>query len=417
MRAACVVRAVPVVTSAVTAAALMCASLSGCAGDGGLQEPSTTQESAAASSSTAEAVSSSSSASLSPSPVAPVTGLNPADMGSAQARVPADVRGKVASLMVVGVTDYEQAKAALEQGVGGLIIPSWADSGLLTEPGHDINALREQYPRPFAVAIDFEGGRVQRHTNVLGDFMAPRALAATPDEVIQGTGYDIGRSLREHGVNVDYAPVVDLDVSDLDIVGDRAFGGDPAEVTRVAALFAQGLIDAGVTPTFKHFPGHGRASGDTHHALAVTPPLEDVRGLDMLPYGPLAQQFPGGVTSVMMGHMIVPGLGPEGVPSSLNPEAYRILREGDYPGGVPFGGVVVTDDLSGMRGILDYAPTPEAVKRAIAAGADQALWSSGVDVAEIIGYVTAAVESGELPLARVEEAAIRGQQQLIDAGL
>ena len=402
------------VTSAVAAAVLVSSSLSGCAGGRGAQEPPSMQVSADASPSAEEAVAPSTSTPPPPPPVTPVT---PADMGSAKARVPADVRGKVASLMVVGVTDYEQARFALEQGVGGLIIPSWADPGLLTEPGRDINALREEHPRPFAVAIDFEGGRVQRHTKVLGDFMAPRALAGTPDEVIQGTGYDIGRSLREHGVNVDYAPVVDLDVTDLDIVGDRAFGGDPVEVARVATLFAQGLIDAGVTPTFKHFPGHGRASGDTHHALAVTPPLEEVRALDMLPYGPLAAQFPGGVTSVMMGHMIVPGMGSEGVPSSLNPEAYRILREGDYPGGVPFGGVVVTDDLSGMRGILDYAPTPEAVKRAIAAGADQALWSSGADVAGIIDYVTAAAESGELPLARVEEAAIRGQQQLIDAGL
>lgn len=118
-----------------------------------------------------------------------------------------------------------------------------------------------------------------------------------------------------------------------------------------------------------------------------------------------------------MGHMIVPGMGPEGVPSSLNPEAYRILRDGDYPGGVPFEGVVVTDDLSGMRGILDYAPTPVAVKRAIAAGADQALWSSGADVPQVIDGVVAAVQSGELPEARVNEAAARAQQQLINTGL
>ncbi|MDY5786214.1 glycoside hydrolase family 3 N-terminal domain-containing protein, partial [Corynebacterium sp.] len=268
---------------------------------------------------------------------------------------------------------------------------------------------------PFSVAVDFEGGRVQRHTQVFGAWMTPRDLAGQPPEVIQGAGYDIGRSLRAHGVNVDYAPLLDLNLANLPIVGDRSFGTDPAEVQRVAGLFAQGLIDAGVTPTFKHFPGHGRASGDTHHVLAVTPPLAELEAVDLVPFAGTLRQFPR--ASVMMGHVIVPGLGVEGVPSSLNPAAYSLLRGGDYPGGAPFDGVVVTDDLSGMRGILDYQPTPEAVKSAIAAGADQALWSSGTDVAYIIDLVTAAVESGEIPAERIDAAAVRTQQQLLDVNL
>ncbi|WP_235840675.1 glycoside hydrolase family 3 N-terminal domain-containing protein [Corynebacterium liangguodongii] len=334
---------------------------------------------------------------------------------SAADRVPEDLRQKVASLMVVGVSNYDQARFALDQGVGGLIIPSWADPALLTEEGRNINALRAEYGRPFSVAVDFEGGRVQRHTQVFGEWMPPRGLAHQPDGVIRGTGYDIGRSLRAHGVNVDYAPLLDLDVASLDIVGDRSFGTDPGEVARVAGLFAQGLVDAGVTPTFKHFPGHGRASGDTHLALAVTPVLADLEALDMLPYATVLRRHPG--ASVMMGHVIVPGLGGGDVPSSLNPEAYRILREGDYPGGVPFDGVIVTDDLSGMRGITDYRPTPDAVRDAIASGADQALWSSGADIPLIIDGVTAAVLAGAIPAERIDAAAERTQRQLIAVGL
>ena len=116
-------------------------------------------------------------------------------LSAAQQRVPADLREKVASLMVVGVSNYDQARTALDQGVGGLIIPSWADPALLAEDGRNVNALREQYDRPFSVAVDFEGGRVQRHAQVLGEFMPPRALAGQPPEVIRGTGYDIGLSL------------------------------------------------------------------------------------------------------------------------------------------------------------------------------------------------------------------------------
>lgn len=317
--------------------------------------------------------------------------------------------------MVVGVSNYEQARAALDQGAGGLFIPSWADSALLTEEGRNINSLRAEYERGFSVSIDFEGGRVQRHTDVFGTFISPRQLAGTPPEVIQGTGYDIGSVLRAHGVTVDYAPLLDLDVSALNVVGDRAFHGSPDEVVRVAGLFAQGLIDAGVTPTFKHFPGHGRASGDTHYVLAQTPPVDSLRDLDLRPYGAILASFPR--AAVMMGHIIVPGLGAEGVPSSLNPEAYRMLREGDYPGGVEFDGLVVTDDLSGMRGLLNYAPTPEAVRLAIAAGADQALWSTGAELGPIIDGVVAAVEQGEIPAERIEESALRVQQHLIDSGL
>lgn len=252
----------------------------------------------------------------------------------AQQRVPQDLRAQVASLMVVGVSNYDQARFALDQGVGGLIIPSWADPALLTEPGRDINALREQYPRPFSVAVDFEGGRVQRHTQVFGQWMPPGQLAGQPDAVIRGTGYDIGRSLR---------------------------------------------------------------------------------ALDMAPYATALPQYP--TASVMMGHMIVPGLGAGDVPSSLNPEAYRILRQGDYPGGQPFDGVAVTDDLSGMRGIIDYRPTPQAVRDAIAAGADQALWTTGADIPAIIGLVTQSVIDGSIPRERIDAAAVRTQQQLIDVGL
>ncbi|OEY24230.1 beta-N-acetylglucosaminidase [Corynebacterium sp. BCW_4722] len=345
-------------------------------------------------------------------------GAEDAPQGPTQERVvepERDLRERVASLMVVGVSNYAQARFALDQGAGGLIIPSWADPKLLTEEGRNINALRAEYARPFSVAIDFEGGRVQRHTSVFGEFMPPRDLAAREDAAIRGTGYDIGRALRAYGVNVDYAPVVDLDTAGLEIIGDRAFGTDPREVERVAGLFSQGLIDAGVTPTFKHFPGHGRASGDTHLELATTPPLDELKRSDLLPYGPLLERFPR--ASVMMGHMIVPGLGADGVPSSMDPEAYRILREGDYPGGVPFDGVVVTDDLSGMRGILDYAPTIHAVARAIGSGADQALWSSGAGLAEIIDHVVWCVENGYIVPERVDEAAGRVQQQLIDVGL
>lgn len=324
--------------------------------------------------------------------------------------VPADLRERVASLMVVGVKNYDEARAALEQGAGGLFLPSWSDPALLTEEGRNINALRAEFGRPFSVGIDFEGGRVQRHADVLGSFPPPRDLAQQPPEVIRGAGYDVGRTLKKYGIDVDYAPLLDVDATGLDIVGDRAFGSSPERVAEVAVLFAQGLVDAGVTPTFKHFPGHGRASGDTHHTLALTPPIQDLHTFDLAPYAAVLPKFPR--ASVMVGHMVVPGAGDADTPSSLNPNTYRMLRTGDYPGGQPFNGVAITDDLSGMRAITDHMPTPVAVRRAIAAGADQALWSSGEGLRESVDGIVAAVEKGEIPLARIDEAALRVQLQM-----
>ncbi len=324
--------------------------------------------------------------------------------------ISADLRERVASLMVVGVTTYDEARAALEQGAGGLFLPSWSDPALLTQEGRNINALRKEFDRPFSVGIDFEGGRVQRHSDILGSFSSPRDLAQEPPGAIRDRGFEVGTRLASYGINVDYAPLLDVDAAGLDIVGDRAFGSSPERVAEVAVLFAQGLIDAGVTPTFKHFPGHGRASGDTHHTLALTPPLQDLNAFDLAPYAAVLPKFPN--ASVMVGHMVVPGVGDPKTPSSLNPDAYRLLRTGDYPGGQPFEGVAITDDLSGMRAITDLMPTPVAVRRAIAAGADQALWSSGKDLKEAIDGTVAAVDKGEIPVSRIDDSARRVQQQL-----
>ncbi|AWB82758.1 beta-N-acetylglucosaminidase [Corynebacterium yudongzhengii] len=333
----------------------------------------------------------------------------------ARQRVPADLRARIASLMHVGVRNADDARAKLAEGVGGLFVASWADPRLLYEPGRDLAALRHEAGHRFATSIDFEGGRVQRHQQVLGSFPSARELAATGDtDLVRDTGYTIGLSLRRHGVTVDFAPVLDIDVAALDVIGDRSFSPDPTVVGRFGAAFAEGLNSAGVAPVYKHFPGHGRASGDTHYTQAITPPLEELYSLDLPPFATALARRP---AAVMMGHMVVPGLGADGLPSTLDGIAYQLLRTGDYPGGRKFSGLVYTDDLSGMRAISDIFSLPDAVTTAIEAGADQALWSSGAQVAEAIDAVQHAVESGRIPERRIDEAAHRLQLQLYWAGV
>ena len=133
----------------------------------------------------------------------------------------------------------------------------------------------------------------------------------------------------------------------------------------------------------KHFPGHGHASGDSHKGRVTTPPLAELRTTDLRPY---EQLLGTGKVVVMVGHLDVPGL-TDGLPTSLTPATYRLLRD-DYR----FDGLVVTDDLGAMKAVTGTFTLPEAVLTALAAGADQALWSSGAQDATAVGKLLDSLE-------------------------
>lgn len=315
-----------------------------------------------------------------PSPSTPSATPSAADETS-EAEAPAsealeDVRARAAAKLMPPALNYEDARAKLDAGVGGLFIPSWADPELLSDGPRGINALREEVGRDFEVSIDFEGGRVQRFSEILGEYPSPQAMAEghSPEEVEQ-MATEIGHSLRAHGVTVDFAPVLDVDGGGLEVVGDRAFSTDPETAGDYGAAFARGLKAAGVKAVFKHFPGHGRASGDTHLGQAVTPPLEELHGHEFVPFHTALPQAP--EAALMMGHLVVPGLGEE--PASLNPRAYQLAREE-----LGFDGTIYTDDLGGMASISENFSVPEAVAAALAAGADMPLWSTDDDIDAVI---------------------------------
>ncbi|MGE0217885.1 glycoside hydrolase family 3 N-terminal domain-containing protein [Mycolicibacterium sp.] len=313
-------------------------------------------------------------------------------------------RDKLAQLLMVGVTGAADARAVVDtHHIGGIMIGSWTDLSMLSD-GSLADIAATAGPLPLAVSVDEEGGRVSRLSGLIGAQPTPRVLAqtSTPEEV-----YDValarGRQMRDLGITVDFAPVVDVTAAaDDTVIGDRSFGSDPAVVTDFAGAYARGLRDAGVLPVLKHFPGHGHGSGDTHAGSVVTPPLADLQADDLVPYRTLAAQGPVGV---MVGHMEVPGLtGSE--PASLSPAAYALLRSGNY-GGPPFAGPVFTDDLSGMAAITDRLGVADAVLRSLQAGADVALWLSTDQVPAVLDRLEAAVAAGELTMPGVDAAVAR----------
>jgi beta-N-acetylhexosaminidase len=313
-------------------------------------------------------------------------------------------RDKLAQLLMVGVTGADDARTVVAtQHVGGIFLGSWTDMSMLTD-GSLTEIAASADPLPLAVSVDEEGGRVQRLAKLIGDQPSPRVLARThtPAEV-----HDIaktrGEAMRKLGITVDFAPVVDVTTeADDEVIGDRSFGSDPATVVEYAGAYAQGLRDAGLLPVLKHFPGHGHGSGDSHLGDVTTPPLEQLKASDLIPYRTLTTEAP---VAVMVGHLEVPGLTAD-EPTSLTPAAYDLLRSGDY-GGPPFDGPVFTDDLSSMKAISDHFGVPDAALRALQSGADVALWVTTDEVPAVLDRLTAAVDSGELDAAKVDRSVLR----------
>lgn len=313
-------------------------------------------------------------------------------------------RARLLLFLTIGSTDLELV-AAVRSGAGGLFVPTSAVDLLARGAVRD---AVEGLDRPPLVAVDEEGGRVQRLRSVIGETPSAYEMAEMEPADIRELARTHGDAMRSLGLTVDFAPVVDV-VGDADlggggVIGDRSFSSDPAEVTRLAQAFAAGLADAGILPTYKHFPGHGRASGDSHHGLVTTPHIDDL-GPELEPYEDLLGEDP--VAAVMVGHLRVPGL-TDGEPASVSPAAVEgLLRDQ-----LGFDGLVVTDDLGGMQGILARYDTVSAAVLAVAAGVDMVLIPASVAEATVSALV-AAVEDGRIADGRLSTSAdrvLRAQQ-------
>ncbi|MGB8405582.1 MAG: glycoside hydrolase family 3 N-terminal domain-containing protein [Mycobacterium sp.] len=339
------------------------------------------------------------SASQPPTPNAPAVTPPCQQLNDALAQM--KPRDKLAQLLMVGVKGIDDAQAVVRvQQVGGIMIGSWTDLSMM---GPQLLGLEaENRPIPLAVSVDEEGGRVSRLKSLIGTQLSARAMVQqgmTADQ-IRAQAKERGQAMKGLGITVDFAPVVDVtDAPNDTVIGDRSFSNDPNKVTEFAGAYADGLRDAGLLPVLKHFPGHGRANGDSHKGAVVTPNLDALKSKDLIPYQTLTTQLP---VAVMIGHMQVPGL-TDGNPASLAPAAYDLLRKGGY-GGQPFNGPIFTDDLSSMGAINQRYSVPDAVLKALAAGADTALWITTNEVPAVLDRLEQALGAGDLHQDQVDQA-------------
>jgi beta-N-acetylhexosaminidase len=233
----------------------------------------------------------------------------------------------------------------------------------------------ETHRSPLLIAIDQEGGAVQRILSPATEWPGNMALGAAGDEQLASrVGEAIARELLAMGINLNIAPVVDVNNNpDNPIIGIRSFGADPNRVAALGAAFIQGMQNGGVAACAKHFPGHGDTAQDSHITLPSVP--HDLARLWRVELPPFDAAAHAGVASIMTAHVTFPALEPEpGLPATLSRRVITGLLRNE----MRFRGLIVADALE-MAAVADRFGVPQAAVRALQAGADMVPVCSGFE--------------------------------------
>jgi beta-N-acetylhexosaminidase len=262
---------------------------------------------------------------------------------------------------------------------------------------------------PLLIAVDQETGPISHLKDGFTVFPTPSLITATGDsQLAERVGQAVGQELHAVGINMDLAPIADLETNPQNpIIVRRSFGSDPAMVSPMIDAFVSGLQGAGIVATVKHFPGHGDSSSDSHTSLPVIDLSHD--RLESVELAPFRAAIGAQVSAVMVAHIWYPALEPQqDLPASLSPHVVTGLLRGE----LGYNGLVMTDALD-MDAIDTTYSYPDAVVKAIQAGVDLVIAAhiSPDTQAQAIDAVVSAVQSGSIPEARINESV----QRILDA--
>ena len=257
---------------------------------------------------------------------------------------------------------------------------------------------------PLFVAVDQEGGRVQRARNPVTRWPAMLAhdkLGNEGEATARDVGHAIGRELDALDFDIDFAPVLDVNSNpDNPIIGDRSFSGDAKRAAKLALSFADGLAAAGIVGCGKHYPGHGDTTTDSHLELPRVD--RDREGLEAIELYPFRRAAAAKLPMLMTAHVVFSALDSE-LPATLSPKIVGDLLRRD----IGYAGLVVSDDID-MKAIADHWGVAEAAERSILAGCDVLLLCRDRDHQRLAyeGLIRAA-ESSSLLRDRIRESAKR----------
>jgi beta-N-acetylhexosaminidase len=266
------------------------------------------------------------------------------------------------------LTPAERARL-LHPQVGGIILftRNYASVSQLATLCEEIHGLRNP---PLLIAVDHEGGRVQRFRDGFTQLPPMAALGRLWDRDEDGAlgaaracGLVLATELRACGVDLSFAPVLDLDAGICSAIGERGFHRDADAVSVLAAALQQGMADAGMAACGKHFPGHGHVATDSHHDVPVDDrALAELEQVDLVPFRCL---IAAGLAAIMPAHVIYPQV--DGASAGFSSVWLRYLRQE-----MGFDGVLFSDDLS-MEGARDAGGPAARGLAALRAGCDMVL--------------------------------------------
>lgn len=314
----------------------------------------------------------------------------------------------------------DEGAKELVQGikVGGIIYYQWAN-GLHSDRqvktlSEDLQELARENrcPIPLFIALDQEGGIVTRFFSEGGPLPGNAALGQIDDaDLTQEAFIAIGQTLRSIGVNMNLAPVIDVNSNPKNpVIGIRSFGNDPELVARLGESALRGLKKAGVIPVLKHFPGHGDTSIDSHADLPVVKKsLRELERVEIFPFRKLCPL----VDAVMSAHLLIPALDNTAC-ATLSPKVLGYLRKE-----LGFSGMIISDSLV-MEAFLQCCPSiEEGANKAVLAGCDLLLLGGkrlaqeekkGLDISDIKkvhGFLVQAVRKGTIPMETLDRAVQR----------
>ncbi len=298
----------------------------------------------------------------------------------------------------------EDKEILVHPNVGGVIFFSrnYESPAQLAHLAKEIKALRSN----LLLCVDQEGGRVQRFIKgmtrlpklrILGERLESNPSLSAVLEMAEKLGHLMALEVRSLGVDLSFAPVLDLDNGISQIIGDRAFHRDPEMVAKLANAYIRGMAKAGMHATGKHFPGHGSVALDSHLGLPVDARSKAEIDVDMLPFRLVIQQ---GLSAIMPAHIVYSEIDP--MPAGFSQHWLQtVLRQQ-----LGFDGAIISDDLSmgGAEGMGTYA---ERAKRALAAGCDYLL---------VCNHRQGAIETLEAIKDTANEATQRRRMSLLAVG-
>ena len=228
----------------------------------------------------------------------------------------------------------------------------------------NLKELNKENKFPLFIAIDQEGGRVNRMPKEIKNLPSPNVIAETgKEELVKKSANITGQILKQSGFNLNFAPVLDLKrFENNHVIGDRSFGKDKEIVSKYGIITMQELQKNNVVSVIKHFPGHGATKQDSHNFLPIiNKKMETMEKEDMYPF---EQAIRNNADAILVGHLLIKNV--TGIyPASLSRKFITKYLRKKYR----YNGVIITDDLK-MRAIKFFYGTKLSVRKAFEAGND-----------------------------------------------